>query len=97
MAIRPLSDRILVRPDKAQDKSKGGIVLPDAAKEKMHKGTVLATGPGKWNDAKNSFVPMQVKKGDRVLFTHWAGTNVKEMVGEDDIIMLEGDILAILD
>jgi len=97
MSIRPLSDRVLVRPDKAQDKSKGGIVLPEAAKEKMYRGTVLATGPGKYNHEKECFTPLQVKRGDRILFTHWAGTNVKEMVGEDDIIMLEGDILAILD
>ena len=93
--VRPLGEKVLVRRLEAEEKTKGGIVLPDTAKEKPQQGTVLAVGDGKLLDSgqRGTF---QVTKGDRVLFSSYAGTEVK-IDGEDYILMDESDILAVLD
>lgn len=92
-AIKPLSNRILVKRLKAET-SKGGILLPDSAQEKPREGEVVAVGPGKQNDD-GKVEPMTLKVGDRVLFTNYAGTEVK--CGEDEcLVMAEDDVLGIL-
>ena len=93
--IRPLGDKVLLRRLEAMEKSKGGIVIPDTAKEKPREGKVVAVGTGRRLDD-GSLVPFQVKKGDRVLFSSYAGTEVK-LEGEDFVIMGEDDVLAILE
>ena len=93
--LRPLNDRIVVKRLEAEEKTKGGIVLPDSAKEKPKEGKVISVGDGKLLD-NGSRVPFQVKKDDRVLFSSYAGTEVK-IDGEDFIIMQEEDVLAILE
>jgi chaperonin GroES len=93
--IRPLGEKVLVKRLEAEDRTKGGIVLPDTAKEKPQKGTVLAVGDGRLlKDGKRAKV--QVAKGDKVLFTSYAGTEIK-IDGEEYMLMDESDILAILD
>ncbi|HEU4395370.1 MAG TPA: co-chaperone GroES [Planctomycetota bacterium] len=93
--VRPLGDKVLLRRLEAMEKSKGGIVIPDTAKEKPREGKVVAVGTGRRLDD-GSLVPFQVKKGDRVLFSSYAGTEVK-LEGEDFVIMGEDDVLAILE
>jgi len=93
--VRPLGDKVLLRRLEAMEKSKGGIVIPDTAKEKPREGRVVAVGTGRRLDD-GSLVPFQVKKGDRVLFSSYAGTEVK-LEGEDFVIMGEDDVLAILE
>jgi chaperonin GroES len=94
MAFRPLHDRVLVRRIEAEEKTAGGIIIPDSAKEKPSEGEILATGTGA--RAENGTVtPMDVKVGDRVLFGKWSGTEVK-INGEDLIIMKESDIMGVL-
>ena len=93
--IRPLGDKVLLRRLEAMEKSKGGIVIPDTAKEKPREGKVVAVGTGRRLDD-GSLVPFQVKKGDRVLFSSYAGTEVK-LEGEDVVIMGEDDVLEILE
>ena len=95
LSIRPLGEKVLVKRLEADDRTAGGIVLPDTAKEKPQKGTVLAVGDGKLLKDGKRAAP-QVKKGDQVLFTSYAGTEVK-VSGEEMIIMDESDILAVLD
>ena len=95
VSIRPLGEKVLVKRLEAEDKTAGGIVLPDTAREKPKRGTVISTGEGRLLDTGDR-QPLQVKKGDQVLFTSYAGTEVK-VEGEEMIIMDEGDILAILD
>jgi chaperonin GroES len=93
--IRPLGDKVLIKRLEAEEKTKGGIVLPDAAKEKPQKGTVLAVGDGKLlKDGKRA--EFQVKKGDTVLFASYAGTEIK-VDGQELMLMEESDVLAILD
>jgi chaperonin GroES len=93
--IRPLGEKVLLRRLEAEEKTKGGIVLPDTAKEKPQKGTVLAVGDGKLlEDGKRA--AFQVKKGDKVLFASYAGTEIK-LGGEEYVLMDESEILAILD
>lgn len=96
MNVKPLGDRIVVRRKAAESKTAGGIVLPDSAKNKPQIGTVLAVGPGPvGKDGKR--VGMQVKTGDTILFTTWAGDEFKERSVEDAIlIMREGDVLAVI-
>src|SRR5436309_15593336 len=95
MAFRPLHDRVLIRRVEAEEKSSGGIIIPDTAKEKPMEGEVVATGPGaRGEDGKVQ--PLDVKAGDRVLFGKWSGTEVK-LDGEDLIIMKESDIMGVLD
>jgi len=93
--IRPLGEKVLLKRLQAEEKTKGGIVLPDTAKEKPQKGTVLAVGDGKLlEDGKRA--AFQVKKGDKVLFASYAGTEIK-IDGEEYVLMDESEILAILD
>ena len=95
MKIRPLHDRIIVKRIEEKEQVKGGIIIPDTAKEKPQEGKVLAVGPGQ-RDEEGKRIPMDVKEGDRVLFAKYAGTEVK-VEGEEMIIMDEGDILAVLE
>ena len=95
MNIRPLNDRILVKRLEEEETTKGGIIIPDSAKEKPAEGEVVAVGSGKLND-KGERSPMEVKAGDRVLFSKYGGTDVK-LDGEDHLIMREDDILAIVE
>jgi chaperonin GroES len=95
MSFRPLGDRVLVRRVEEESKTKGGIIIPDTAKEKPQEGKVVAAGPGaRGEDGK--LQPMGVKAGDKVLFGKWSGTEVK-IDGEDLIIMKESDILGLVD
>ena len=94
MNFRPLHDRVLVRRVEAEEKTAGGIIIPDTAKEKPQEGEVIAAGSGsKGEDGK--VTPLDVKAGDRILFGKWSGTEVK-IAGEDLIIMKESDILGIV-
>ena len=96
MRVKPLGDRIIVRREESSEKSAGGIVLPDNAKQKPQRGTVLAVGPGKMlKDGKRR--PLQVREGDRVIFTAWAGDEYKDGQGGKILIMREEDILAVVD
>ena len=95
MKVKPLGDRVLVKRLEAEEKTKGGILLPDTAKEKPKEGEVVAVGEGKMLDNGKRATP-QVKAGDRVLFSSYAGTEVK-LDGEDFLILREEDILAIHD
>ncbi len=95
MKIRPLNDRILIKRVEEEEKTKGGIIIPDSAKEKPAEGIVVAVGNGKHND-KGERVALEVKAGDRVLFSKYGGTDVK-LEGEDHLIMREDDILAIVE
>jgi len=95
MGFRPLHDRVVVRRVEAEEKTTGGIIIPDTAKEKPMEGEVVAVGPGaRGEDGK--IQPLDVKAGDRVLFGKWSGTEVK-LDGEDLIIMKESDIMGVLD
>ncbi len=95
MQVKPLNDRVLVKRLEAEEKTKGGIVLPDTAKEKPKMGEVIEVGPGKLGE-KGERQPLQIKKGDKVLFESYAGTEVK-IEGEEYLIMREDDVLAILE
>lgn len=95
MNIRPLNDRILVKRLESEEKTTGGIIIPDSAKEKPAEGEIVAVGPGKMND-KGERVAMDVKAGDRVLFSKYGGTDVK-IEGEDYLIMREDDILGVIE
>ena len=95
MKVRPLYDRILVRRVADEEKTKGGIIIPDTAKEKPMEGEVVAVGPGA-PDEKGKVQPLDVKPGDRVLFGKWSGTEVK-LDGEELLIMKESDIMGILE
>ena len=94
MAFRPLHDRVLVRRVEAEEKTAGGIIIPDTAKEKPQEGEVVSVGNGARNEQGN-ITPLEVKAGDRILFGKWSGTEVK-VDGEDLIIMKESDILGIV-
>ncbi len=94
MAFRPLGDRVLVKRVEEESKTKGGIIIPDTAKEKPQEGEVLAIGPGARDEA-GKRVELDVKVGDRILFGKWSGTEVK-LEGDDLIIMKESDILGVL-
>jgi chaperonin GroES len=93
--IQPLQDRVIVRRLEEEEKTKGGIIIPDTAKEKPMEGEVVAVGPGKVLDTGNK-VKLTVKKGDRVLFGKYSGTEIK-IEGEDYLIMREDDILGIIE
>ena len=94
MNLKPLNDRILVKRLESEDKTASGLYIPDTAKEKPSKGEVIAVGPGKVADD-GKVIPMSVKKGDAVLFSKYAGTEVK-IDGVDHLVMREEDILAII-
>ena len=89
LKVTPLHDRVIVKPAKAEEKSAGGIIIPDTAKEKPQRGTVIAAGPGKKDE------PTTVKVGDTVLYGKYAGTEI-QLEGDDLLIMRESDILAIV-
>jgi chaperonin GroES len=91
--IKPLEDRILVRPEEGEDTTASGIVIPDTAKEKPQEGTVLAIGPGKRSDT-GDLIPMDVKEGDRVIYSKYGGTEVI-LDGEDLLILSARDVLAV--
>lgn len=95
MKFRPLGDRVLVKRVEEETKTKGGIIIPDTAKEKPQEGEVVAVGPGARND-KGEVVALDVKAGDRILFGKWSGTEVK-LGGEELLIMKESDIMGILE
>ena len=94
MAFRPLGDRVLVKRVEEESKTKGGIIIPDTAKEKPQEGEVVSVGPGALDEA-GKRVAMEVKAGDYVLFGKWSGTEVK-LEGDDLIIMKESDVLGVL-
>ncbi|HRD47918.1 MAG TPA: co-chaperone GroES [Caulobacter sp.] len=95
MKFRPLGDRVLVKRVEEEEKTKGGIIIPDTAKEKPQEGEVIAVGPGARND-KGDVVALDVKAGDKILFGKWSGTEVK-VDGEDLLIMKESDILGVVE
>ena len=94
MSFRPLHDRVVVKRLEGEEKTKGGIIIPDSAKEKPQEGKVVSVGPGA-RDENGKLVALDVKAGDRVLFGKWSGTEVK-IDGEDLIIMKESDVLGVL-
>ena len=94
MEFTPLHDRVLVRRIEGEDKTKGGLIIPDTAKEKPQEGEVVAVGEGARKES-GELIPMSVKAGDRILFGKWSGTEVK-LDGEDLLIMKESDILGVL-
>ena len=95
MAFRPLGDRVLIKRVEEEQKTKGGIIIPDTAKEKPQEGEVIAVGPGARDDS-GKIHALDVKKGDRILFGKWSGTEVK-IDGDDLLIMKESDILGVVE
>jgi chaperonin GroES len=95
MTFRPLHDRVAVRRLDQEERTRGGIIIPDTAKEKPQEGEVIAVGPGV-RDERGQLVPLDVKVGDRVLFGKWSGTEVK-IDGEEILIMKENDIMGVLE
>ena len=94
MKFRPLHDRVLVKRLEGDEKTKGGIIIPDTAKEKPQEGEIVAVGPGGRDEA-GKLIPIDVKAGDRVLFGKWSGTEVK-IEGEELLIMKESDIMGVI-
>ena len=94
-SFRPLHDRVVVRRVKEEEKTRGGIIIPDTAQEKPQEGEVIAVGPGA-RDEDGERIPLDVKTGDRILFGKWSGTEVK-IDGEDLLIMKESDIMGVLE
>ncbi len=94
MNFRPLHDRVVVKRIESEEKTKGGIIIPDTAKEKPQEGQIIAVGPGGRDDT-GKLTPLDVKAGDRVLFGKWSGTEVK-IDGQDLLIMKESDIMGIV-
>jgi chaperonin GroES len=94
MKFRPLHDRVVVRRIESEDRTRGGIIIPDTAKEKPQEGEVIAVGPGARDEA-GKIQPLDVKAGDRILFGKWSGTEVK-LDGEELLIMKESDIMGII-
>jgi len=95
MKFRPLHDRVVVRRLEGEEKTKGGIIIPDTAKEKPQEGEIIAVGSGA-RDESGKLIPLDVKAGDRILFGKWSGTEVK-IDGEDLLIMKESDIMGVLE
>ena len=95
MKFRPLHDRVVIRRIEGEEKTKGGIIIPDTAKEKPQEGEVIAAGPGA-RDESGKLVPLELKAGDRVLFGKWSGTEVK-IDGEDLLIMKESDVMGVIE
>jgi chaperonin GroES len=94
MTFRPLHDRVVVKRLESEEKTKGGIIIPDTAKEKPQEGEIISVGPGA-RDETGKLVPLDVKAGDRILFGKWSGTEVK-IDGQDLLIMKESDILGVI-
>jgi chaperonin GroES len=97
MDLQPIGDRIIVRREASDNKSAGGILLPDNAQKKPQRGTVLAVGPGKANKKTGDRTPLQLKAGDKVLFTSWAGDEFKDRGKDEVLVMHEDDVLAVLE
>ena len=99
MNLQPIGDRVIVRREASDEKSAGGILIPDAAKKKPQRGVVLAVGPGKANKKDGARSAMQLKAGDKVLFTSWAGDEYKEAKQKDGevLVMHEEDVLAVIE
>jgi chaperonin GroES len=95
MEFRPLHDRVVVKRVDAEEKTKGGIIIPDTAKEKPQEGEVIAVGPGA-RDESGKLIPLDLKAGDRILFGKWSGTEIK-LHGEDLLIMKESDVMGIVE
>jgi chaperonin GroES len=95
MTFRPLHDRVVIRRIEAEEKTKGGIIIPDTAKEKPQEGKVIAVGSGA-RDESGKLIPLDLKAGDRVLFGKWSGTEVK-IDGQDLLIMKESDIMGVIE
>ncbi|MGD8290142.1 MAG: co-chaperone GroES [Desulfobacterales bacterium] len=95
MKIRPLNDRVLVIREEEEQKSAGGIIIPDTAKEKPQRGKVIAAGPGKMGE-NGKRVPLEVKEGDRILFAKYAGTDIK-LDGVEHVFMSEDDVLSVVE
>jgi chaperonin GroES len=95
MAFRPLGDRVLVKRVEEEEKTKGGIIIPDTAKEKPQEGEVIAVGPGTRDDS-GKVQPLDLKKGDKILFGKWSGSEVK-IDGQDLLIMKESDVLGVVE
>jgi chaperonin GroES len=96
MALKPLDDRIVVKPGEAEERTASGLVIPDTAKEKPVQGSVLAVGPGRWSDDEGKHFPLDVKVGDTVLYSKYGGTEVT-VDGEDLLILSSRDVLAIVE
>jgi chaperonin GroES len=97
MGLKPIGDRIIVRREAADERTSGGIILPDTAKNKPQRGEVVAVGPGKLKKD-GTRAPMQLKAGDQVLFTSWAGDEFQDRRQKDEILVMhEGDVLCVID
>ncbi len=94
MKLKPLGDRVIVKPGEGEEKTASGLVIPDTAKEKPQEGTVIAVGPGRYEEGK--IVPMGVKEGDKIIYSKYGGTEVK-IDGEECLILSERDILAVFE
>ncbi len=95
MNWKPLDDRIVVKPNEAEQTTASGLVIPDTAKEKPQQGTVLAVGPGRWSDSEGKHFPLSIKVGDVVLYSKYGGTEVTDS-GDDLLILTSRDVLAIV-
>src|SRR6201987_990276 len=95
MDFRPLHDRVVVKRVDAEEKTKGGIIIPDTAKEKPQEGEVIAVGPG-GRDERGKLIPIDLKVGDRILFGKWSGTEIK-LDGEELLIMKESDVMGVIE
>jgi chaperonin GroES len=95
MKFRPLHDRVVVKRVEAEEKTKGGIIIPDTAKEKPQEGEVIAVGPG-GRDESGKLIPIDLKVGDRILFGKWSGTEIK-LDGEELLIMKESDVMGVIE
>lgn len=93
--LKPLGDRVVIRRLDAEEKTKGGIIIPETAKEKPQQGEVIAVGPGRWDEDGEKRLKLEVKVGDKVLFGKWAATEVK-VQGEELLVVKEDDIIAIM-
>jgi chaperonin GroES len=96
MKLKPLGDRVVVQPVEEEETTASGIVLPDTAKEKPQKGKVIATGDGKWDEDGEKRIPLDVSKGDEVLYSKYGGTEIV-VEGEDLLVLRESDVLAIVE
>jgi chaperonin GroES len=96
MSLKPLDDRIVVKPSEAEQTTASGLVIPDTAKEKPQQGEVIAVGPGRWSDDKGTHSALEVKKGDIVLYSKYGGTEVT-IDGDDLLILTSRDVLAIVE
>jgi chaperonin GroES len=96
MKLRPLNDKIIVKPLKAEEKTKSGIIIPDSAKERPQEAEVVAVGPGKVNENTGARNPIDLKAGDKVLYSKYSGTEFK-LDGEDVLMLDEGDVLAVIE